>query len=112
MAPPGRLANAGDIGSLQSWARELRARIAGMSRPPMVRASFDAVRVEAELYDALYGRRTGTVDNIVPVSADAAARKQTGVVSATSSTPPASGERRETRRDARDTHKQDLRHAA
>lgn len=30
-------------------------------------AVFDPLRAEAELYDALYGARTGTVDNIVPL---------------------------------------------
>jgi hypothetical protein len=38
-----------------------------VERPP-ARASFDPVRVEAERYDAIYGYRTGTVDNIAPIA--------------------------------------------
>ena len=75
------------------------------------RASFDPVRVEAELYDALYGRRTGTVDNIAPVSSDVAAAEQMSVAS-TGAAQSASGGRREKRREARDPHEPDLRHAA
>jgi hypothetical protein len=36
---------------------------------PPAHASFDPVRVEAEFYDAIYGRRSGTVENIAPVAA-------------------------------------------
>lgn len=35
-------------------------------------AAFDPVRAEAEFYDAIYGPRTGTVENIAPVDAAAA----------------------------------------
>jgi hypothetical protein len=37
-------------------------------------APFDPVRVEAEFYDAIYGRRTGTVENIGPLDAARAKR--------------------------------------
>ena len=113
MAPPGRRAAvAADFSSLRSLAHQVRLKLAARRRPPVTRASFDPVRVEAELYDALYGKRTGTVDNIVPVSTDVAARSQRRAASATSSAPRASGGRPYERREARDPHEQDLRHAA
>jgi len=69
MAPPGRRAAlAADLTSLRALADQMRLKLAERRRPHATRASFDPVRVEAELYDALYGSRTGTVDNIVPVS--------------------------------------------
>src|SRR5207244_12165266 len=85
MAPPGRrAAGACDLSSLRSLADQMRLKLAAKRRSPVTRASFDPVRVEAQLYDALYGSRTGTVDNIVPVSSDVAARAQLSVASATS----------------------------
>jgi hypothetical protein len=89
----------------------MRLRLADKRRPHVSRASFDPVRVEAELYDALYGSRTGTVDNIVPVGRDVAAQEQMSVASATSA-PSASSGRREKGREALDSHEPDLRHAA
>jgi hypothetical protein len=113
MAPPGRRAAvARDLSSLRSLAGQVRLKLAAKRRSPATpRASFDPVRVEAELYDALYGRRGVTVDNIVPVSSDVAARAQTSVASA-SSARSASGARRENGREAPDPHEPDLRHAA
>jgi hypothetical protein len=35
-------------------------------------APFDPVKVEAEFYDAIYGARTGTVENVGPVDASRA----------------------------------------
>ena len=113
MAPPGRRAAvARDLSSLRSLADQMRLKLAAKRRSPATRASFDPVRVEAELYDALYGRRTGTVDNIVPVSTDVEDGEQRSVISSTSSAQPASGGRREKRREALDPHEHDLRHAA
>jgi len=88
MAPPGRRAAAArDLSSLRSLADQVRLKLAAKRRSPATpRASFDPVRVEAELYDALYGRRGGTVDNIVPVSSDVAAQAPMSVASATSCT--------------------------
>jgi hypothetical protein len=40
-------------------------------RPLLANDGADPVKVEAELYDALYGQRTGTVENIAPVADDA-----------------------------------------
>ena len=113
MAPPGRRAAvARDLSSLRSLADQVRLKLAAKRRSPATpRASFDPVRVEAELYDALYGRRGGTVDNIVPVSSDVAARAQMSVASATSAQ-SASGARGENGREALDPHEPDLRHAA
>jgi hypothetical protein len=113
MAPPGRrAAGARDLSSLRSLADQVRLKLAAKRRSPATpRASFDPVRVEAELYDALYGRRGGTVDNIVPVSSDVAARVQMSVASATSAQ-SASGARSENGREALDPHEPDLRHAA
>jgi len=55
---------------VRSWARRVRALIAARERQRRpARASFDPVRVEDELYDALYGARTGTVENIAPLRA-------------------------------------------
>jgi hypothetical protein len=34
---------------------------------PLPHPPFDPVKVEAEFYDAIYGARTGTVENIGPV---------------------------------------------
>jgi hypothetical protein len=59
-----------DLAPMHTWVREVRAKLAGWQRPISARASFDPVRVEAELYDALYGSRSGSVDNIVPVSSE------------------------------------------
>jgi len=112
MAPPGRRAAvARELSSLRHLADQVRLKLAAGHRSPATRASFDPVRVEAELYDALYGRRTGTVDNIVPVSSDVAAAEQMSVAS-TGAAQSASGGRREKRREARDPHEPDLRHAA
>jgi len=112
MAPPGRRAAlAADLSSLRALAEQMRLKLAERRRPHATRASFDPVRVEAELYDALYGRRGGTVDNIVPVSSDVAAQAPMSVASATSAQ-PASGARSENGREALDPHEPDLRHAA
>ena len=51
----------GVLGALKSAPR------AEAGPPP--HASFDPVRVEAEFYDSIYGRRSGTVENIAPVAA-------------------------------------------
>ena len=111
MAPPGRrAAGACDLSSLRSLADQMRLKLAAKRRSPVTRASFDPVRVEAELYDALYGRRTGTVDNIVPVSSDVAA-EQMSVASATSAQYASRG-RREKGREGLDPHEPDVRHAA
>ena len=111
MAPPGRRAAvARELSSLRHLADQVRLKLAAGHRSSATRASFDPVRVEAELYDALYGRRTGTVDNIVPVSSDVAAEQMS--VASTGAAQSASGGRREKRREARDPHEPDLRHAA
>ena len=112
MAPPGRrAAGACDLSSLRSLADQMRLKLAAKRRSPVTRASFDPVRVEAQLYDALYGSRTGTVDNIVPVSSEAAPEEQLSVGDATSAQ-SGSGLGRERRRDALDQPEPDLRHAA
>ena len=112
MAPPGRrAAGACDLSSLRSLADQMRLKLAAKRRTPITRASFDPVRVEAQLYDALYGSRTGTVDNIVPVSSDVAARAQKSVASATSAQYASRG-RREKGREGLDPHEPDVRHAA
>jgi hypothetical protein len=115
MAPPGRRAAvATDLSSLRSLADQLGLKLAAKRRSPVTRASFDPVRVEAELYDALYGSRTGTVDNIVPVSGEVATLGQTSVAPADSagSTQSARDGRLENAREALDAHPPDLRHAA
>jgi hypothetical protein len=51
----------------QAW-RELRRLRAtgGRGRNAAHKAAFDPVRVESDLYEALYGRRSGAVDNVAP----------------------------------------------
>jgi hypothetical protein len=120
MAPPGRRAAvAADHGSLRSLAEQIRLKLPEQirlklperRRPHDTRASFDPVRVEAELYDALYGSRTGTVENVAPVSSEIAPEAQLSVGDATSAQ-STSGDRHEKRRRASDTHERHLRHAA
>jgi hypothetical protein len=65
-----------DRRSLQERVRTLLASLRPRRGP--ARASFDPVRVEDELYDALYGARTGTVDNIVPLRSQAP--RETGLI--------------------------------
>jgi hypothetical protein len=112
MAPPGRRAAvAADHGSVRSLAEQMRLKLPERRRPHDTRASFDPVRVEAELYDALYGSRTGTVENVAPVSSEIAPEGQPSVGDATSAQ-STSGDRHEKRRQASGTHERHVRHAA
>jgi hypothetical protein len=43
------------------------ARTINIRARPIPDPGLDPVKVEAELYDALYGHRTGTVENVAPV---------------------------------------------
>jgi hypothetical protein len=58
-------------GDRRAIARRATDRLRLLKRRPgstLSRANFDEVRVETELYDQLYGRRTGTVENITPLT--------------------------------------------
>jgi len=57
------------VGSTLASVRSTVAMIGSRSRRETSAASFDPVRVEAELYEALYGR-TGTVESIAPLGTD------------------------------------------
>jgi len=58
------------VGRVLASARSTLAMIGSRSRREASGASFDPVRIEAELYEALYGQRTGTVESIAPVGTD------------------------------------------
>jgi HSP20 family protein len=58
------------VGNVVASVRSTLAMIGSRSRREASGASFDPVRVEAELYEALYGQRTGTVESVAPVGAD------------------------------------------
>ena len=68
-------AGPGISGVMQESTRQLPAPdlsglLARMRRArAQTRASFDPVRVEAEFYDALYGMRSGSVENVAPLRA-------------------------------------------
>jgi hypothetical protein len=58
------------VGSVLASVRSTLPMIGSRPRREASAASFDPVRVEAELYEALYGRRTGTVESIAPIGTD------------------------------------------
>lgn len=58
-----RLLDAIGARGVGGWLAELRRDLRASTNPP-AHARFDPVRVEAEFYDAIYGQRSGTVENI------------------------------------------------
>lgn len=62
-------------GGLSSRVLSPLRRVARVREGRPARAIFDPVKAETEFYDAIYGRRSGTVENVAPVSSATRAQR-------------------------------------